>query len=510
MAAAPVVLLWLIVSGASGVVWSREREGEWGGGGGGGGGGAVSFYSQTLIDSEMKKTFSFFFLLSLSQAKNTCLNINQVGSNNSSLVWCKYNVFAKYIQSQFSCFLVHVMSQVSSSFQTINRVSVMFTWEVIMHKIEECKNLVEASALIGRMFPSGVEEQFAIAEAKLRAWASVDEEDEEDSNDEDSPSGGQTHTFLFQSSGTSSRQRFAHFVSFHSSSSLCAPSLTKRLLFPPPPPKHPSISQVLWLFAPPSDATTSNPITAAPHQPEGGSSEAPPSDSPPGSSSSGSLLSGRPGSHNDPNPSQTNSPSLPSDRMTPFLEEEERPAGHGKRLAPSQEQHSEVYVYHKPEWRPQGRSGRFDSCYSTSYSESPGEEDEEDEDEEDEEGSVFHEARVWHCSPRSFFSDRASSGVASFDEEEEEREEREEREDVEEKKEEKEYYMWCVVHLYVPLIPCWFWIWHNLFCFHCKPLTTSSCSSSPSSSSSTHCLLSWPSGLSCTDLAQSFIAAVNI
>ncbi|XP_034470007.1 protein FAM131A isoform X2 [Hippoglossus hippoglossus] len=229
-------------------------------------------------------------------------------------------------------------------------------------------------------FAAGVAEQFAIAEAKLRAWASMDDDDEEDSNDEDSPSDGQTHTFFFQS----------------------------------------------------SDATTSNPITAAPRQPEGGSSEAPPSDSPLGSSSSGSLLCGRPGSHSDPHSSQTNSPTLPSDRMTPFLEEEERPGGHGKRLAPSQEQHSEVCIHNKPEWRPRGRSGRFDSCYSTSYSESPGEEDEEDEDEE---GSVFHEARVWHCSPRSFFSDRASSGVASFDEEEEE------RDDVEEKKEEKEYYM---------------------------------------------------------------------
>lgn len=55
-------------------------------------------------------------------------------------------------------------------------------------------------------------------------------------------------------------------------------------------------------------------------------------------------------------------------------------------------------------------------------------------DEEDEEGSVFHEVPVWHCSPRSFFSDRASSGVASFDEEEE-------RDEIEEKKQEKEFLM---------------------------------------------------------------------
>ncbi|KAM9790566.1 protein FAM131A [Syngnathus typhle] len=40
-------------------------------------------------------------------------------------------------------------------------------------------------------FAAGVAEQFAIAEAKLRAWASVDEDDadEEDSNDEDAKAG---------------------------------------------------------------------------------------------------------------------------------------------------------------------------------------------------------------------------------------------------------------------------------------------------------------------------------
>lgn len=119
--------------------------------------------------------------------------------------------------------------------------------------------------------------------------------------------------------------------------------------------------------------------------------------------------------------------------MSPFLEaeeEEERLDGHEEEPTPLQEQNGEVCICHKPEWRPRARSSRFDSCYSTSHSESPGEEDEEDEEEE---GSVFHEVRVWHCSPRSFFSDRASSGVASFDEEEERDEEEEE------KKREKEY-----------------------------------------------------------------------
>lgn len=115
--------------------------------------------------------------------------------------------------------------------------------------------------------------------------------------------------------------------------------------------------------------------------------------------------------------------------MSPFQEEEEEEGldGHKEQPAPSQEQCSEVCIHHKPEWRTRARSSRFDSCYSTS--ESPGEEDEEDEEE-----SVFHEVRVWHCSCRSFFSDQASSGVASFDEEEE-------RDEVEEKEEEKEFLM---------------------------------------------------------------------
>ncbi|XP_029381432.1 protein FAM131A [Echeneis naucrates] len=224
-------------------------------------------------------------------------------------------------------------------------------------------------------FAAGVAEQFAIAEAKLRAWASIDDDEEGDFNDEDNQNNGQTHAFSSQS----------------------------------------------------SDAATFNPITGAPCRPEGDAGEAPPSHGPLGSSSGS-----RPESHSDPHSSQTNSPTLPNDCMSPFLEgeeeeEEERRGGQKEQPAPLQEQHSEVCVHHKPEWRPRGRSSRFDSCYSTSHSESPGEEDEDDE----EEGSVFHEVRVWHCSRRSFFSDRASSGVASFEEEEEEEEE--ERDGAEEK-----------------------------------------------------------------------------
>ncbi|CAJ1072262.1 protein FAM131A isoform X1 [Xyrichtys novacula] len=226
-------------------------------------------------------------------------------------------------------------------------------------------------------FAAGVAEQFAIAEAKLRAWASMDDDEDDDSNDEDSHINGQSRIFTSQS----------------------------------------------------SDAATSSPTTGPLCQSEidvGG--EAPPSDSPLGPDSD-SLLCDRPVSHSDPHSSQTNSPTLPSDCTSPFLEEEEEDEGRldcqkGEEV-PLQEQRSEVYIHQKPEWRPRARSSRFDSCYSTSHSESPGEEDEEDEEED---GSVFHDVRVWHCSPRSFFSDRASSGVASFEEEEE-------RDDIEEKKE---------------------------------------------------------------------------
>ncbi|KAF7222556.1 protein FAM131A isoform X1 [Nothobranchius furzeri] len=226
-------------------------------------------------------------------------------------------------------------------------------------------------------FAAGVAEQFAIAEAKLRAWASLDDEDqEEDSNDEESHSSGQTHS---------------------------------------------------------TDAATSEQTGGAPCQPESRGVDVPPSVCPEGSGSS-SPLCDRPLTDSDLHSST--SPTSRSDCMCPFLEEEEeeeeeRLNGLEEQLGPLQEQHSEVCIHNKPEWRSRGRSSRFDSCYSTSHSESPGEEDEEDEEEE---GSVFHELRVWHWSPRSFFSERGSSGVASFEEEE--------REEVEEeKKEEKEYLM---------------------------------------------------------------------
>ncbi|KAJ0058817.1 hypothetical protein NL108_000529 [Boleophthalmus pectinirostris] len=219
-------------------------------------------------------------------------------------------------------------------------------------------------------FAAGVAEQFAIAEAKLRAWASVDDddEDEEDSNDEDAPSNGQSHTFTSQS----------------------------------------------------SDATNACPLV--PHDTEEGqlSTTYPGA----GGSDDGSLLYARSASHTD-------SPTLPGHSLSPFIQEEEEENEEQPTVLRDHPQ-SEVCVHQKPEWRPRARSSRFDSCYSTSHSESPGEEEEDDE-----EGSVFQEIRMWHCgSPigRRFFSDRASSGVASFDEEEEQDEEAE-------GKDEKEYLM---------------------------------------------------------------------
>uniref|UniRef100_A0A8K9WXA9 Family with sequence similarity 131 member Aa n=1 Tax=Oncorhynchus mykiss TaxID=8022 RepID=A0A8K9WXA9_ONCMY len=87
----------------------------------------------------------------------------------------------------------------------------------------------------------------------------------------------------------------------------------------------------------------------------------------------------------------------------PLLDGEDQPV-------PQLETGGGVCIVHKPDWRPRIRSSRFDSCYSTSHSESLGEEEAE---EEDEEGSVFQEGREWHScqSQRSFFSDRGSSGV---------------------------------------------------------------------------------------------------
>ncbi|XP_029687556.1 protein FAM131A-like isoform X2 [Takifugu rubripes] len=213
-------------------------------------------------------------------------------------------------------------------------------------------------------FAAGVAEQFAIAEAKLRAWASTEEEEEEEEEEEDSTDED-----------------------------------------PLPVGKARS-------FAQHSDAATSGLVPGAPLQSERSAGEAAPPQCSLGSGSS-SFLSA-------PHASLTGSSALPNTcTNAPQGEEEEEEEeevhqGHREQPAPLLEQRGEVCVHHKPEWRTRARSSRFDSCYSTS--ESPGEEEEE---EEEEEGSVFQDGRAWRCSQRSFFSDRASSGVASFDEEEE-------------------------------------------------------------------------------------------
>uniref|UniRef100_A0A671TY25 Family with sequence similarity 131 member Aa n=1 Tax=Sparus aurata TaxID=8175 RepID=A0A671TY25_SPAAU len=88
-------------------------------------------------------------------------------------------------------------------------------------------------------FAAGVAEQFAIAEAKLRAWASVDDDDVEDFNNEESHANGQPLTSI-QSSGSHGRRHFDHFHLIPLF--IPASSLTECLIFPPPPPTiHPFI-----------------------------------------------------------------------------------------------------------------------------------------------------------------------------------------------------------------------------------------------------------------------------
>uniref|UniRef100_A0A4W5QST5 Family with sequence similarity 131 member Aa n=1 Tax=Hucho hucho TaxID=62062 RepID=A0A4W5QST5_9TELE len=213
-------------------------------------------------------------------------------------------------------------------------------------------------------FAAGVAEQFAIAEAKLKAWASVDD-DEEEADKEFLQNNRNTHTL-----------------------STC------------------------------SDTATSNHEPRVSFQAEIDSVKVPPSISStiPVDSSNNSLHCDRPTSQNDPAPPQNDRPILESDRASLFPREGELVDGKDQPV-PLLETGGGVCIVHKPDWRPRIRSSRFDSCYSTSHSESLGEEEAE---EEDEEGSVFQDGREWHScqSQRSFFSDRGSSGVASFDEEE--------------------------------------------------------------------------------------------
>lgn len=80
---------------------------------------------------------------------------------------------------------------------------------------------------IGFLF-LGVAEQFAIAEAKLRAWASMDDDEDEDLDSEGSPGDGQTHTSFSRSAG--SHLFHLSFISFCSS-----PFTSETSLKPPPP-----------------------------------------------------------------------------------------------------------------------------------------------------------------------------------------------------------------------------------------------------------------------------------
>lgn len=63
-------------------------------------------------------------------------------------------------------------------------------------------------------------EQFAIAEAKLRAWASMDDDDDEDLDSEDSPTNRQSHTSFSGSTGTQLFSIHFHLIAFMSATSL--------------------------------------------------------------------------------------------------------------------------------------------------------------------------------------------------------------------------------------------------------------------------------------------------
>ncbi|KAL0965958.1 hypothetical protein UPYG_G00288660 [Umbra pygmaea] len=210
-------------------------------------------------------------------------------------------------------------------------------------------------------FAAGVAEQFAIAEAKLKAWASVDEDDEEEYCQEEE---------FLQNSTT------------------------------------------LGLPTQSSDKATSNLEPQVQFGGEIDSAEAPPffHSTNPVCFSSDPLRCDRPSSQTELAEPQ-NEPltkdvggdgSFPTDGELVNRENQ---------LVPFQEAGGGVCIIHKPGWRPRIRSSRVDSCYSTSHSESL--------EEEEEDGSVFQEGSEWH-SCHSAFSDRGSSGVVSFDEEDEE------------------------------------------------------------------------------------------
>ncbi|XP_062381023.1 protein FAM131A isoform X2 [Sardina pilchardus] len=239
-------------------------------------------------------------------------------------------------------------------------------------------------------FAAGVAEQFAIAEAKLRAWTSVDEEDgiEEEAEEEDADSCDEDNS------------------------------------------KNNDVS----LMTETTDPTTSNPLSQTLCLAETDSSEAQPlSDSSPNSVVQGDLLKSRPPPHSE------RQEALRSSTQPTYLgeeeeeeEEEEENEGEEEEEEGKEEQLRGLNSGstcdsgpHRPSRRSLWSGG--DSCYYSlnSYSESglsPEEEEEEEEEEaggherEDEgEDSVFREAVHCYSHCRSM-SD--TSGVASFEEEE--------------------------------------------------------------------------------------------
>lgn len=91
------------------------------------------------------------------------------------------------------------------------------------------------------VFFKGVAEQFAIAEAKLRAWASVDDDEDEDMDSDGSLVNGQAHTSFSRSAGTNLfHLTFISFCSFTSETSLKQTPLLPPHL-PQPHPNCPSI-----------------------------------------------------------------------------------------------------------------------------------------------------------------------------------------------------------------------------------------------------------------------------
>lgn len=84
-------------------------------------------------------------------------------------------------------------------------------------------------------------EQFAIAEAKLRAWASMDDDEEEDSNDEEPSHAGKTHSFA-RSSGADALMSAFHLIVVFAVFTLTVAETDASSSPPLPPPTPPFFS----------------------------------------------------------------------------------------------------------------------------------------------------------------------------------------------------------------------------------------------------------------------------